>query len=352
MSLEPSRSEQVQIPQRPLAPTGGPADVPPPQARRNWLSGRGEGKLAGWRAFGGAGEGALVPQARLSGPTPWVIAIMVTITVIAAATGLALRNIANAAALDLAGGVSVQIIEAQPPIRTAQAQAAQKALLAVPGVVSARVVPQEELDQLLVPWLGSGLGSGPGGGASEADMVPVPAMIDVRVDGAADAARIDHLRAALRKVAPGARVDAQSHWLAPVFEAMDSLRWLAVSMIGLLALAMAAAVLLSARSALGTHRQTIEIVHNLGGTDAQIARIFQRSMGMDAALGSLVGLVLGQVAVIVLGARFAGLGAGLLAGGVLGLLDWLVVALVPVMAVVLAMLTARLSVLIALRKML
>jgi|GEM_PF-66307 len=340
MRLDDQGGDQVQIPQRPLAPTGGPPDAAPQDLAR------GEGRLAGWHAFGSGGEGVLVPQARLSGPTPWVIAIMVTITVIAAATGLALRNIANAAALDLSGGVSVQIIEAQPPIRAAQAQAAQKALLAVPGVVSARVVPQAELDQLLVPWLGMGTGSG------DADLVPVPAMIDVALDGAADAGQVEHLRKALRKVAPGARVDAQSHWLAPVFEAMDSLRWLALSMIGLLALALAAAVLLSARSALGTHRQTIEIVHNLGGTDAQIARIFQRSMGMDAALGSLVGLILGQIAVIVLGARFAGLGAGLLTGGALGLLDWAVVALVPVAAVVLAMVTARLSVLAALRKML
>lgn len=333
-----SGEDQIQIPRRPLAATGGPPDAP------GRAAGRTEGRLGGWRAFGSSGEGVLVPQARLSGPTPWVIAIMVTITVIAAATGLALRNIANAAALDLAGGVSVQIIEAQAPVRAAQAQAAQKALLSVPGVVSARIVPQEELDQLLVPWLGAGM--------SDADMVPVPAMIDVRLEGAADGQRVNALRAALRAVAPGARVDAQSHWLAPVFEAMDSLRWLAVSMIGLLALALAAAVLLSARSALGTHRQTIEIVHNLGGTDAQIARIFQRSMGMDAALGSLVGFVLGQVAVLALGARFAGLGAGLLAGGVLGVLDWAVVALVPLAAVALAMLTARLSVLFALRKML
>lgn len=335
--------DSVQIPHRPISAADGPPDAANPHgAARDF--GRGEGKLAGWRAFGSGGEGVLVPQARLSGPTPWVIAIMVTITVIAAATGLALRNIANAAATDLAGGVTVQIIEAQAPIRNAQAQAAQKALLAVPGVISARTVPQEELDQLLVPWLGAGM--------SDGDMVPVPAMIDVRLEGGVDGGRIDALRRAVAKVAPGARVDAQSHWLAPVFDAMDSLRWLAVSMIGLLALALAAAVLLSARSALGTHRQTIEIVHNLGGTDAQIARIFQRSMGMDAALGSLVGLVLGQIAVVVLGARFAGLGAGLLAGGVLRPLDWAVVALVPVVAVGLAMLTARLSVLIALRKML
>jgi cell division transport system permease protein len=327
---------------------GQQAGVQPAQSGRKsaWF-GR-DGGLARWRPFAGAGAeakaGVLVPQARLSGPTPWVIAIMVALTVIAAATGLALRNIANAAEVDLAGGVTVQIIEAQAPRRAAQAQAAQVALRAMPDVVTARLVPQDEVDALLTPWLGAGM--------SDSDMVPVPAMIDVRIEGGAGAERLTTLRDALRKVAPGARVDAQASWLAPVFEALDSLRWLAVAMVALLAVAMAAAVLLSARSALGAHRQTIEIVHNLGGTDAQIARIFQRSIGIDAAIGSAVGLGVGLVAIVVLGARFAGLGAGLIAGGALGWVDWLVLALVPLAAVVLAMITARLSVLFALRTML
>lgn len=304
----------------------------------------GEGRLAGWRAFGAGTDGVLVPQSRLSGPTPWVIAIMVALTVIAAATGLALRNIAGAAAADLAGGVTVQIIEAQASQRNTQAQASVAALRNLPGVASVRLVPAAEVDGLLSPWLGAGM--------ADSDVVPVPALIDVRLAGAASTSRLAELRDVVARAAPAARVDAQASWLAPVFEAIDSLRWLAMALIALLAAAMAAAVLLSARTALGAHRATIEIVHNLGGTDGQIARIFQRSIGIDAALGSVVGLGMGLIAVAVLGARFAGLGAGLIAGGALGWGDWAVLALVPVAAVVLAMLTARLSVLFALRRML
>lgn len=295
---------------------------------------------SGWRLLG---SGGLVPRARLSGPTLWVIAIMVALTVIAAATGLALRNIANAAAQDVAGGVTVQIIEAQPAVRQAQARAAARALGAVPGVASVRLVPAGEVDDLLTPWLGAG--------AAEQDVVPVPALIDVRLDGGAGAARVQALRAAVARVAPAARVDAQAGWLAPVFEAIDSLRWLALAMVALLAVALAASVLLSARSALGAHRETIEIVHNLGGTDRQIARIFQRSIGQDAALGSAMGLAVGLAAVLALGSRFAALGAGLIADGALGPVDWLVLALVPLVAVGLAMVTARMAVLSALRRL-
>jgi cell division transport system permease protein len=77
--------------------------------------------------------------------------------------------------------------------------------------------------------------------------------------------------------APAARVDAQAGWLTPVFSAIHALQWLAGGLIALLALATVAAVLLASRNALGNHRDTIEIVHMLGGTDNQIARIFQRA---------------------------------------------------------------------------
>ena len=41
--------------------------------------------------------------------------------------------------------------------------------------------------------------------------------------------------------------------------------------------------------ALDTHRDTIEVIHMLGATDIQIARLFQRRIALDALLGGLVG---------------------------------------------------------------
>jgi cell division transport system permease protein len=152
--------------------------------------------------------------------------------------------------------------------------------------------------------------------------------------------------------APSARIDAQSNWLKPVFDAMVSLQVLSIALVALLAMALAAAVLLAARSALGANRDTIEIVHLLGGTDAQVARVFQRSIGYDAAGGGTVGLALALVVILVLARRFSGLGAGLVDNGALVWSDWLLLALVPILATLLAMLTARLTVLHALRRML
>lgn len=303
--------------------------------------------LRGWRRVFGEREPDLVPQARLSGPMPWVIAIMVALTVIAAAAGLALRNTARVTEAELSGGVTIQIVEADPDRRANQAVATLARLRKTPGVIHAELVPEAEIASLIEPWLGTESED-----ANDSAGIPVPALIDARLDKTVNAARIAALQQNLREVAPAARVDAQSSWLEPVFDAIQSLQWLALALVGVLALAMASAVLLAARTALGTNRETIEIVHLLGGTDAQIARTFQRSIGVDAAGGGAVGLALGLVVVLFLGRRFAGLGAGMVDGGALGWSDWGMLALIPVAGVVIAMLTARLTVLRSLREML
>ena len=97
------------------------------------------------------------------------------------------------------------------------------------------------------------------------------------------------------------------------------MQYLAIGLVVLLAATSVAAVWLAARSALGSNRDTIEVIHHLGGTDGQIARIFQRSIGIDAALGGVAGLALGIGAIFVLGQQFAELGSGLVAGGTLRL---------------------------------
>jgi cell division transport system permease protein len=300
--------------------------------------------VRGFTPFRGERAAALIPQARLAGPMPWVLAIMVALTVIAAAGGLTLSNMAAGARAELAGGATVQIVEPLAVERDRQALAAAAVLGRLPEVSSLRVVPQSELDALLEPWLGAG--------SAGSEAVPVPALIDVRLRGPADGATLAAIRQALSASAPAARVDAQSGWLRPVFAAISSLQWLALALVVLLATTSAAAVWLAARSALGGNRETIEIVHLLGGTDPQIARIFQRSVGFDAVLGGAVGLALGTAAVIVLGRQFAALGAGMLSSGGLEWLDWAIIAAIPLAGVAIALVTARLTVLAALRRML
>lgn len=297
----------------------------------------------GLSPFRGKRAAHLLPRARLGGPMPWVIAIMVAITVLATAGGLALSNLVARASGDLAGSATVQIVDPDPRTRSTQAEAARDILASDPAVVSVVVLPEDEVEALLEPWLGAG---------SEDDALPIPALVELRLRDGADEPELDRLADLLAEAAPDARIDAQSDWLAPVLAALSTLRWMAFGLIALLAFTGAAAVWLAARNALGSNRDTIEIVHLLGGNDDQIARIFQRSILLDALVGGLLGLLAGFAAVLLMGAQFAVLDSGLVAGRGLERLDWMLLALVPLFAIAIAVYTARMTVLSSLRKML
>ncbi len=295
----------------------------------------------GLAPFRGRRAAGLLPQTRRGGPMLWVIAIMVMLTVVAAAGALALSNMVSAARADVSGSATVQIVEPHPEQRAAQSEAAQGVLAGDRAVAGFRAVPEEEIAELLEPWLGTG-------GNSEA--VPLPAIIDVEMRSGAQNTDYERLRAALQKIAPGARIDAQSDWLAPVLSALSALKLMAFALIALLGSVSAAAVWLASRNALGGNRDTVEIVHLLGGSDDQIARIFQRSILIDATVGGLLGFVAGILIMSSLGAQFAALQSGMVAGGSLSTIDWLSIALVPLFAVGIAVYTARMTVLSSLRK--
>lgn len=285
----------------------------------------------------------LLPATRFAGPIPWVIAILIALVVIAAAGGLALKNLATSASADLSAAVTVQVIEPNPDLRAARGADAVRVLTALDGVRAVRLVPEAELVALLEPWLGEGAASGD---------VPIPALIDVEMSRSAAPDDIARIAAALEQTVPGARVDAQSDWLQPVYRALSALQWLALGLIALVALATAAAVWLAARNAFAGARDTVEIIHLLGATDRQISAVFLRTVLREAAFGALVGAVLGVAAVLLLGQQFAALDSGLTSGGGFGLAEWLVIAAVPLAGVLIALLTARITIALALKDML
>ena len=290
----------------------------------------------------GAAERGLLPEGRLAGPMPWVIAIMMFLTVLAASAGLGLAGAAGRLDDQIGSRVTIQIVEANPQLRDRQAAAATASLARLPGVSSVRLVPQEEIQDMLEPWLG------PGG--VEADL-PVPALIDVDLDpaGGMDLAQ---LSAATIAVAPSARLDENAQWLAPLVSLIAALKWLAAGLVLLMVGATTATVFLAARAALDTHRQTIEILHLMGATDVQIARLFQRRIALDALFGGLVGFLLAGIVLFLLGQRVSALGSELLGSTAISLEIGAILLILPLFGVLLAMLVARLTILRALGRML
>ena len=282
----------------------------------------------------------LLPEGRLTGPMPWVIAIMMFLTVLATALGIGLSMGVLRLQQQLAGRLTVQLVEPNAQLRTQLVRHVAAQLRADPQVASAYVVPDIELAAQLRPWLGENM--------TGLDL-PVPALIDVALKqehGAQGsmAAEMQALAAKIRRIAPQARIDADSGFLAPVERLMRSLLILSVGLLLLMMLANAAVVVLAARGAHDANRATIEILHILGSTDAQIARLFQRRMALDALFGGIVGFLGAIITMLALGQHVIGSGSELTQLAAMPKWGWAVLPILPILGMLLAMLVARTTV--------
>jgi cell division transport system permease protein len=269
-------------------------------------------------------------QARVGRPMVWVIAIMLFLTILAAAAGIGTARAAATLGTRIAARATVQVAAADPATRAAQAARALAALRASSAVTRAEAVPRAELTRLLGPWLGEE--------ADDADL-PVPALIDIELaDGAAS---LPAVRRALATAAPLAQVTAQGEALAPVSRLLGTATLLAAAVVALMAGATAAVVVLATRAGLEAHRPTIDVMHALGATDVQVARLFQRRIARDAALGALAGGIAALAVVAGLGWQLSAAGSELLGGATLGDAGWAALFLLPFAFVLLAALVAR-----------
>lgn len=282
-----------------------------------------------------------LPEGRLSGAMPWVIAIMMFFTIVAAAAGIALDHAARSLSASLAGRITVQIVEADPAIREEQAGRVIAELRRMPDLSGVHPVSEAQVQASLRPWLGEEMMDG---------TLPIPALIDADLSGPVTAGRIRALREQIAAIAPAARVEPHAAFLAPLARLLRSLEGLAVAVVLLMALATGAIVVLAAQAAHNSHRTTIEVLHLMGATDVQIARLFQRRIALDALFGGCIALIGAGAVLSALFLRIQAVESDLLGVATLPDYGWAVLILLPVAGVVLAMVTARLTVLGALRR--
>jgi cell division transport system permease protein len=282
--------------------------------------------------FASPADRRLLGGTRLSGPTPWVIAIMSFSIMLIAASGVALSSTAGLLTRAIAARYSLEV-----PSGGASLEAVTRALESSPGVGAVEPVAERAMRSTLERWLGP---------AAQSNDLPVPALVNFDLRPGAS---IEPVAQRMRVVAPTARISAHRASVAPLLHSLALLQWVAFGLVVLLSTAAAAAVVLAARGALDTHRFTIEVMHGIGATDRQITHLFQRKIAIDALVGSLAG---GAAAALVLlliagGASFVGEltgGARIGSGGIA------ILVMLPLALTVLATVVGRLAVLAALRR--
>ena len=282
--------------------------------------------------FASPSERRLLGEARLRGPTAWVLAVMSFSIMIIAAAGLALANTAGVLTRAIETRYSVEL-----PAGSADAAAVANILRSVPGVTGAEPVPESEMRRTLGRWLGA---------EAQSSELPIPGLVNFDVRTEMDLAAVQRR---IRVAAPGASITAHREAVGPLLRSLRLLQWVAFGLVLLLSAAASAAVVLAARGALDTHRSTIEVMHGIGATDVQVTNLFQRKIAIDSFAGSVIGAAAAALVLLMLaaGSSFAG---ELTGGATLSGIDLLILALLPLALTAVATWVARAAVLTALRK--
>jgi cell division transport system permease protein len=149
----------------------------------------------------------------------------------------------------------------------------------MPGVASVRAYTKAQSEELLQPWLGSGL---------DLSELPVPRLIVVALDKE-ERLDIAVLRKTLSGAIPGTTIDDHHLWLERLAIMAKSVVFAAAVIFALVLAAMILAVAFATQGAMAGNREIIEILHFVGAADSYISRQFQRHFFQLGLRGGAIG---------------------------------------------------------------
>ena len=278
---------------------------------------------------------------------PWIVALMVYLASLALASSLVVRDAVMRWDRGLTGTLTVELPPTSAGNRDDGAtNLALNVLRATPGITRADAFDAKRTAELLAPWLGTDIDT--------ADL-PLPRLVDVQIEPRVGV-DLAALGQRLAQAVPGAQLDNHRRWLDRVLRTALAIEVVAGAIVALIGLAAVLAVIFATRTGLAVHHGIVEVLHLIGARDGYIARQFEWHALRLGIKGGIWGLVLGIATLVGVAAAARQVGPLDDAARVLPALsapaiEWVLLLLLPVAAGLVAMLTARITVLRALKRL-
>jgi cell division transport system permease protein len=216
---------------------------------------------------------------------PFLVAAMAFFALLALCGAIGAAALARQWQHGAGSAVTVQVPRlegATPDSQAARAASVLAALRQTPEFAEGRLLSDDELGDLLAPWLGSGV---------ERLSLPLPSVIEARLRDGADVP--SDLAARLDAIAPGTLIESHGPWLARLAALARSLQAVAALALMVVGAVAVAVVTVATRAGLAARRGAVEIIHGLGATDGFIASRFARRAMWLAGWGGLFGALAG-----------------------------------------------------------
>lgn len=212
----------------------------------------------------------------------------------------------------------------------------------VDGIIKVTPLNDNQLKNLIQPWLGDGV---------NISNLPIPRIIDVKLAADADLNFVE-LAQKLSIASPQASLDNHKLWLSKLIDFADGLKLIAMTVLLLVIAITSGAIFYTTRMSLGLHRNIIEILHTMGAKDTYVAQQYGKRMAFLGFCGGILGLLFAIPAIFFIGSLATQIEGGIISEASLGFSDWGIIFSLPLFSMFIAMYTAYHTVKRTLKKML
>lgn len=277
-----------------------------------------------------------------------LIGLMTFLAMLALAASFALSAMTDRWSSGLENNVTVELPAEKPDgsifsteeIKQ-QAIRVNQMLAAHPAVTATHPLTDEEIRDLVRPWLGEDL---------LLSKVPLPGLIAVELQET-DPKTVRLLENKLKEINERARIDTHEEWLTDLLRFTGALQFAAALLTLIIGLTTVTAIAGGVRSRMAVHHAEVELLHLMGASDNYISRQFQRYSLALAFQGAFFGVIGGGCALATIGWISGEMGVNLLPEFRLSGLQIAILAILPVLVAMIATATARQTVLKVLGKM-
>ncbi|PZP55800.1 MAG: hypothetical protein DI586_05730 [Micavibrio aeruginosavorus] len=216
-----------------------------------------------------------------------LMALMTFLCILAGCISISLNNMASAWSSGLADTVTIEIPHSSSNEK--KLGDVVDRLVTLKDIKDARVVEEEELQELVEPWLGKG--------SSALTDLPVPSLITIKLSKRTPEV-LQEINSAVSETFQNAKIDAHDNWLDDILKLSKGLQIAGTALIVIIAIVTALTVSGAVRSRMAIHHMELELLHIMGASDKYITRQFQKYILFLSGKGILLGLLLSALTLI------------------------------------------------------
>jgi len=226
-----------------------------------------------------AKPGAIVPEHSISSNTLMLlIAIMTFLSGVTLGGVFLVQKSAIAWSYDVGREVTIQIRPIAGEVMESNLRRAVSLAKAAPGVVGAHALSLKESEDLLAPWLGSGIDL-------SALAIPRLVIVQLAAPGAADIARLKRDLEAIK----GASLNTYAAWRQQLNTMAGTVVISGLLVLALIVTATILAIVFATRGTMASNRSIVDVLHFIGASNNFIAGEFQGRFLRIGLKGGIIG---------------------------------------------------------------